>query len=67
MKPGVTISLAGRAFLGRCLDCRRLIFANAMTWGADFAGDSPGSREFPVICTTCAKARRRPTDTGRNE
>lgn len=55
---GATLSMSGRAFLRRCTDCRRLILANAIAWGADFAGDDPGEATYAVICTSCAKKRR---------
>jgi hypothetical protein len=60
MKPpaGATLSMSGRAFLRRCMDCRRLILANAISWAADFPGDRGGSTTYPVICSGCAKARR---------
>lgn len=57
--PGSTVSLVGRPFLSRCMDCRRLIIANALAWFGDFAGDRSGQATYPVRCTDCAKARRK--------
>jgi hypothetical protein len=59
IRRGATMSMSGRAFLRRCVDCRRLIFANAVAWGGDFAGDRGGEATYAVICTDCAKARRK--------